>query len=114
GYVLEELGERLVEHRAAPYDGRVLIHEEPDRDDLHSARTERNDLPLRRHLGTGGSQPEHARDRIAPDIRVEYADPLAFAGQGRGKICGQRGLADAALPGADAQHVGDLRERAVG
>ena len=37
--VLEELRERLVEHRAAPDDGGVLLDEEADRHDLHAAAT---------------------------------------------------------------------------
>jgi hypothetical protein len=44
----------------------------------------------------------------------EHADALASGGQARRQVGRQRGLPDAALPRADAQHVGDLRERAVG
>ena len=46
--VLEELGERLVEHRAAPDDGRVLLDEEADRHHLHAVGLERDDLALGR------------------------------------------------------------------
>ena len=60
------------------------------------------------------AEAEHARDRVAPDVGVEHADLLALGGQRGGEVDGQRGLADAALAGADADDVGDLRERALG
>ena len=47
--VLEELLDRLVEHRAAPDDGGVLLDEEADRHHLDAARRlERDDLALAR------------------------------------------------------------------
>ena len=46
--VLEELRERLVEHRPAPDDGGVLLDEEADRHDLHAVGLQRDDLALGR------------------------------------------------------------------
>ena len=112
--VLEELRERLVEHRAAPHDRLVLVEEEADRHDLEAVRLEREDLALRRHLRPLGAEAEHARDRVAPHVGVEHADLLALRGERAGEVDGQRRLADAALAGADAEDVGDLGERAFG
>ena len=111
--VLEELRQRLVQHRAAPYDRLVLVEEEPDRHDLQPMRLERQDLALRRHLGPLGAEAEHARDRVAPHVRVEHADLLALGGQGGRQVDGQRRLADAALARPDAVDVRDLRERTL-
>ena len=61
-----------------------------------------------------GAEAEHARDAVAPDVRVQDADLLALGVQRRGEVDGQRGLAHAALAGADADDVRDLRERALG
>ena len=73
--VLEELRERLVEHRAAPDDGAVLLDEEADRHDLDAAvRLEREDLALGRDRRALRAEAEHARDRVAPDVGVEHAD----------------------------------------
>jgi len=103
-----------VEHRPAPHDGCVLLHEEADRHDLHAIGFERDDLALRRDRRQGRTEPVHARDRVAPDIGVEHTDALALAGQRCRQVGGQGRLADAALARADADHVGDLRERALG
>jgi hypothetical protein len=111
--VLEELRERLVQHRATPHDGLVLVEEEPDRHDLQAVRLERQDLALGRDLRPLGAEPQHARDRVAPDVGVEHADLLALRRERDGEVDGQRRLADAALAGADAEDVGDLRERAL-
>ena len=65
-----------------------------------------------RSAATGGrcaAEAEHPRDRVAPDVGVEHADLLALGGERRGEVGGQRRLADAALAGADAEDVGDLR-----
>ena len=114
GDVLEELRERLVEHRPAPHDGLVLLDEEADRHDLQAVGVEREDLALAVDLRAVGAEAEHARDRVAPDVGVEDADALAVGGQRGREVDGQRGLADAALAGADADHVLDLGERALG
>ena len=68
----------------------------------------------RRDLRALAAEPEHARDRVAPDVRVEHADLLALGLQRGGEVDGQRRLAHAALAGADAEDVGDLRQRALG
>jgi hypothetical protein len=57
---------------------------------------------------------EHARDRVAPDVRVEDADLLALRRERAGEVGGDRGLAHAALARADADDVRHLRERALG
>ena len=71
-------------------------------------------LLLGRDLRALAAEPEHARDRVAPDVRVEHADLLALGLQRRGEVDGQRRLAHAALAGADADDVGDLGQRALG
>ena len=111
--VLEELRERLVEHRPAPDDGGVLLHEEADRHDLHAVVLERQDLAVGRDL-RAAADVEHARDRVAPDVGVEDADLLALRRERHREVGGDRRLAHAALAGADADDVGDLRERALG
>ena len=113
GDVLEELLDRLVEHRAAPDDGRVLLDEEADRHHLDAAgRVQRQDLALAVDLGFAVDA-EHARDRVAVDVAVEGAGRVAFGGQRRGQVGGHRRLADAALAGGDADHVLDLGQRAL-
>ena len=58
GDVLEELGQRLVEHRPAPDDGGVLLDEEPDRHDLDAAgRLQRHDLALGRDRRAAAATP---------------------------------------------------------
>ena len=64
--------------------------------------------------GRVGAEPEHARDRVAPDVGVENADALAFRCERGGEVGRQGRLADPALARADAQDVRDLRERALG
>ena len=64
--------------------------------------------------GRSAAEAEHARDRVAPDVGVEHADLLALGAQRGGEVDGQRGLAHAALAGADADDVGDLGQRALG
>ena len=73
GHVLEELLDRLVEHRAAPDDGRVLLDEEADRHHRRAGRGDgRDDLALRRDLRLLVDA-EHSRDRVAVDVAVERA-----------------------------------------
>ena len=103
-----------MQHRAAPHDRLVLLEEEADRDDFDAVRLERDDLLVGRDLRALAAEAEHARDRVAPDVGVEDADLLALGLQRGGEVDGQRRLADAALAGADADDVGDLRERALG
>jgi hypothetical protein len=59
-HVLEELLERLVEHRPAPDHRAVLFEEEADRHHLHAMGLERQDLALGRHLRPLRAKPEHA------------------------------------------------------
>ena len=114
GDVLEELLDRLVEHRPAPDDGGVLLDEEADRHHLDPAGgLQRQDLALGVDLRLAVDA-EHARDRVAVDVAVEGAGRVAFGGQRRGQVGGHRRLADAALAGGDADHVLDLGQRALG
>ena len=85
--VLEELRERLVEHRPAPDDGGVLLDEEADRHDLHAVVLERQDLAVGRDL-RAPADVEHARDRVAPDVGVEDADLLALGRERRRQVGG--------------------------
>ena len=103
-----------MEHRPPPHHGRVLLDEEADRHHLHAVRLQRDDLALGRDGWTGRAQAVHPRDRVPPDVCVEHAHALALAHQRSREVRRQRGLAHAALAGADAEHVGDLRERSVG
>ena len=112
--VLEELGEGLVEHRPAPDDGGVLVEEEADRHDLDAVGLGGTILRSAVDGRALGAEAEHARDGVAPHVRVEHADALALAGQRGGEVGGDGRLADAALAGADADDVLDGGERAVG
>ena len=114
-HVLEELADRLVQHRPAPGDRLVLlVEEELDRDRLDAAGgVERQDLALGRHH-RAAVHAEHARDRVAPHVGVERGGRVALGLERRGQVGGDRGLADAALAGADADHVLDGGQRALG
>ena len=112
GDVLEELLDRLVQHRPAPDDGGVLLDEEADRHHLDATgRFQRQDLALAVDLRFAVDA-EHARDRVAVDVAVERPGRVAFGGQRRGQVGGHRRLADAALAGGDADHVFHLGQRA--
>jgi hypothetical protein len=98
-HVREELLERLVQHRAAPHDRRVLLEEEADRHELEVAANRRDD-----HLVDSDRflvDAEHVRDRVAVDVTVEDTDLLAELGQRVGEVRRERRLADTALPGRD-------------
>ena len=64
----EELLQRAVQHRSAPYHGRVALGELRDRDHLHVVRDRRHDHPL--DLGGPGVRAEHAGDGMAVDVGV--------------------------------------------
>src|ERR671914_864824 len=113
-HVLEELADRLVQHRAAPGDRLVLlVEEELDRDHLHSGvGVERQDLALCRHHRPA-VHAEHARDRVAPHVGIERRGLLALHLERGRQVGGDRGLADPALARADADDVLDGRERSL-
>ena len=71
----EELLERLVEHRPAPHDRRVLLEEEADRHELEVAANGRHDHLV--HCDRLLVDAEHVGDRVAVDVCVEHADLLA-------------------------------------
>ena len=103
-HVGEELLERLVQHRAAPHDGAVLLHEEADRDALHVVRDGRHDHAVDGHRPLLDAQ--HARDGEAVDVGVDDADLVALVAQREREVDGQRRLADAALAGGDGDDAG--------
>ena len=105
GDVLEELLERLVQHRPAPDDRGVLLDEEADRHHADAAGRKRDDLAFRRDRGALGAEAQHPRDRVAPHVGVEHADAAALGAQRRREVGGQRRLPDAALSGSDADDV---------
>ena len=113
--VLEELLKRLVEHRAAPDDGGILLDEESDRHHADAVvRGQRDQLAVGVHARALGSEAQHPRLRVAPHVRVEHAHLLAVGRQSRREIGGHARLADAALARADADDVAHLGERALG
>ena len=70
-------------------------------------------LALRADLGLVGSQAQHARQRVAPDVGVQSAGTLPLSGKGGGQVGGERRLPHAALAGRHADHVAHLGERAL-
>ena len=80
-HVGEELLERPVEHGPAPHDRRVLVEEEADRHHLEVAADGRDDHRPLAAVDRDGPlvDAEHVRDRVAVDVGVEDARPLAEA-----------------------------------
>ena len=114
GDVLEELRQRLVEHRPAPHDGAVLLDEEADRHDLHAVGLQRHDLALGRDRRALAARARTCAGSSSPRRRRRGRRPSCPRRPGGGEVGGQRRLADAALARADADDVGDLRQRAGG
>ena len=108
-HVREELLERLVQHRAAPHDRRVLLEEEADRHELEVAANRRDDHLVDRDRLLVDA--EHVRDRVAVDVAVENADLLAERRQRVGEIRRERRLADATLAGRDGDDARARGER---
>ena len=77
-HVREELLERLVQHRAAPHDRRVLLEEEADRHELEVAANRRDDHLVDRDRFLVDA--EHVRNRVAVDVAVEDPDLLTELG----------------------------------
>ena len=100
-HVGQELLERLVQHRPAPHDRRVVVQEEPDRHQLQLAADWRDDHPVDQHRLLVNA--EHVRDRVAVDVGVEDPRPVSEPLEGRGEVGGERRLADAALAARDGQ-----------
>ena len=102
-HVGEELLERAVQHRAAPHHRRVVVEEEADRHQLQILRHGRHDHPVDEHRLL--RDPEHVRDRVSVDVRVENADLPAELRERRREVDRQRRLADAALAARDREHA---------
>ena len=104
-----ELLDRAVQHRAAPDHRRFLLREEAHRHDLDAVFLGGPDL-----LAVGFElrlQAEHDRHVRSVDVAVEHADARADLRQRDGEIDRHRRLADAALAGADRDHVLDAGQR---
>jgi hypothetical protein len=112
--VLQELLDRLVEHRAAPDHCGVVVDEEADRHDLDSAgRVDRQDLARLRNA-RAPRHAQHARDAVTPDVGVEGGRGVPLEREGGREVRGHGRLAHTPLTGRYADHVLDLRERAFG
>ena len=70
--VLEELLERLVQHRPAPHHRLVVVEEEADRHQLQVVLDRRDHHPVDEHRLLVDA--EHVRDRVAVDVGVEDPD----------------------------------------
>ena len=101
-HVGQKLFQRAVQHRAAPGDGAVALHEEADRHHLHAVRDRRDHQLVHCHRPLRDAQ--HARHRVAVDVGVDHAHLGAAQRQRGGQVRGQRRLADAALAGGDRDH----------
>ena len=102
--VLEQLLERLRDHRPAPDHRRVGVDHEADRHRLHAVRLQRLERLAVRRLGPAGDA-EHRRLRRTVDVRVEHAHRRAFRGERERQVDGGRRLAHAALA---ARHRDDV------
>ena len=99
-----------MQHRPPPDDRRIVSGQEPHRDDLEAVLLGRHDLlavgdELRLHA-------EHDRHVGAVDVGVDQADAAAALRQRDRQVDGDGRLADAALAGADRDHVLDARRSA--
>ena len=104
-HVGEELLERLVQHRAPPDDGLVLLRRRsPWR---CSARRGRRAAPACESITTGGrSTPSMPRDGEAPHVGVDDGHAVAPLGERHRQVRRDRRLADAALARRDEQARG--------
>ena len=106
--VLQQLLERLRDHRAAPDHRRVLVDHEADRHRLHAVRLHRLERLAVVGLRAAGDA-EHRRLRRPVDVGVEDADGGAFRRQREREVHRGGGLAHAALAarhGDDVLHAG--------
>ena len=111
-HVSEELLERLVQHRAAPYDRLVLTCKEAHRDERDAVGVGRHD-----HVVDDGGRPvdaEHARHREAPHVGVDGGDLVAALRERDREVGGNRRLADATLARRDREHAGAGVDERVG
>ena len=106
---VEQLFERLRDHRAAPDHRCFDVDHETDRQRLHAVAFHRLDAlaVLRLRLAVDA---EHRRLRRPVDVRVQHANVGAFRGERKGEIGGGGGLAHAALARGDGDDVLHARE----
>ena len=107
--VLEELGEDLVDHRAAPDHGVVLTDEEVHAHELHAVLLGRDDLLLRGGLWALVG-PDHPGNVRAVDVGVEQPDARPHLREPRGEVHRDGGLPDPTLPARDRDDVLHARQ----
>ena len=110
--VPQELLDRLHDHRPAPDDGRVLVHEEAERHEPDAEAIERQDRPSVRIELRTLVHAHHDRDRRSVDVRVHQSDRGTAAGERDREVHRDRRLSDAALPRSDGDRVGDPGKQA--
>src|SRR5262245_22398662 len=111
--VLEELLDRLHDHRPAPDDRLVDVHEEPERHDLDAVALDRNDLVRLVDVGLL-VDPHHHLLRRPVDVGVHEAHAVADALEGEGEVGRDGRFADAALAGRDRNRVADVPQDRAG
>ena len=107
--VREELLERLVQHRPAPHDGRVLVEEEPDRHQLQVAADRRNHHVVHRNRLL--MHAEHVRNRVPVHVPVEHSDFLSETRERVGEVGRERRLSDSTLARSDREDTCGRRQR---
>ena len=115
-YVRQELLQCAVEHRSAPDDGRVTLHELPNRDVLNAVGDGRQQHFIIKHGGAVG-RAEQAGHGVAVNIGIDNAHLQALIRQRCGQVDGHRGLADATLTRRHRKDAGrriGLRKRNLG
>src|SRR3569832_1823138 len=105
--IVQQLLQRLGDHRATPDHGRFDVDQEADRHRLDAVADQRLEVLAVVGLGLVGDA-QHGRLRRAVDISVQHADTRAFGGQRQRQVDGGGGLADAALAGGHGDFVLDV------
>ena len=80
---VEQLAERVAEHRPAPRDRLILRHQHAHRHDRHARGGLDRDHAVVARLGLVSLDPEQPRLRRAGDIGVDQPDRAALAGRAR-------------------------------
>ena len=111
--VLDELLQKLVDHRPAPDHGAAALDEEPDRDDAHAVMQGRDDLVAGLDGRGALGYAHHLRNRRAVDVGVQDADRRAQARQRGRQVGADRRLAHAPLARGDGDDVLDARQARI-